>query len=85
MLKPNIVLILGIIVVLSSSESIRILQSNNPLCERFTPDGTICLQCSFRSYFDVLTKLCKKVNDQCKSWDLTTGDCLTCYDGYGNA
>ena len=27
--------------------------------------------------------LCKQVSDLCKTWDETTGDCLTCYLGYG--
>lgn len=25
---------------------------------------------------------CVAVSDQCKTWSSTTGDCLSCYDGY---
>lgn len=29
--------------------------------------------------------MCQKVNDYCKTWNATNGDCITCYDGYGTS
>jgi hypothetical protein len=25
---------------------------------------------------------CVDISDQCKTWDVITGDCLSCFDGY---
>jgi hypothetical protein len=33
----------------------------------------------------VTTFRCKAISDSCKTWDLSNGNCLTCYDGYGSA
>ena len=48
-------------------------------CRNF--DGDICIECSFRFYFDE-NKVCRQVNDLCRTWDEENGDCLSCYGGY---
>ena len=41
--------------------------------------GLFCAQCATR--FVLLNGACKKVSDQCNTWDLN-GACTTCYNGY---
>ena len=61
------------------------LQFNDTLCTKYNPDGTVCLQCAYRAFFDPYTESCQSVNDFCASWNLTNGQCITCYTGYGDA
>lgn len=39
-----------------------------------------CSQCQHR--FINKNGICQQVNDQCETWDQTSGECLTCYGGY---
>jgi len=70
---------------------IRMLQQNNEtayndtLCAKFSQDGTVCLQCAYRAYFDPISDMCEKVDDLCATWDLRNGQCISCYTGYGDA
>ena len=41
----------------------------------------MCLGCAERAYFNDFGK-CVAVDDQCKTWDLFDGVCLSCYKGY---
>lgn len=50
------------------------------LCLRFQKG--ICVECTFRSYFNQYGR-CDRVSDLCNTYDPLTGDCLTCYSGYG--
>ena len=51
----------------------------NSLCK--TWDGTRCLECSYRAYFNS-ENVCTPISDNCNTWDLATGNCLTCYHGF---
>jgi hypothetical protein len=51
----------------------------NPGCLTFV-NGT-CTNCSVRYYLDSLG-ICQPVSDYCRTWDSSTGACLTCYNGY---
>ena len=45
----------------------------------------MCLECAYHSYYDNSTGLCTNVDDSCKTWDKFNGECLTCFDGFGDA
>ena len=49
-------------------------------CSLWDTGFKVCLQCSQRYYFN--DKKCVPVNDQCKTWESSTGRCTTCYNGY---
>jgi hypothetical protein len=62
-----------------------ILGDNNntkdPNCVQYDQTQTICLQCSTRYYFN-LNGICTAVSPQCQTWDIKTGSCTSCYQGY---
>jgi len=47
-------------------------------CTRYNENGS-CTGCGFRFYLSA--GICLRVSDSCKSWNLITGACNTCYDG----
>ena len=49
-------------------------------CSLWNSVLTICLQCSQRFYFN--GNRCTPVNDQCNTWEPSTGRCLSCFNGY---
>ena len=49
-------------------------------CALWNANNNICLQCSNRYYYN--GKQCVPVNDQCNTWDSSSGRCTTCYNGY---
>lgn len=56
---------------------------NQKLCKTYTPDGYKCVECAYHSYMDK-KGICQPVSDYCKTWDEKTGDCTSCFDGYGH-
>lgn len=40
-------------------------------------DGAKCLECN-KGYFVAANNVCTKVDDSCKTYNMQTGDCLTC-------
>ena len=85
MLKYGFFAVLSIILLTTHASTIRILQYNDPLCAVYNTDGTVCLQCILRAYYDPVSEVCRKVNDECATWNLTNGQCITCFPGYGDA
>lgn len=53
----------------------------DPNCKKFDPTKTVCLNCSARFYLGTDGK-CKQVNPLCKTADMNTGACKSCYPGY---
>lgn len=51
----------------------------NPLCSLW--DQNICIKCSQGSYFGN-NGLCIIVDSSCKTTNLNTGACTSCYSGY---
>jgi len=49
-------------------------------CALWNTNSNVCLQCSQRYYFN--GNKCAPVNDQCNTFDSSTGRCTTCYNGY---
>ena len=78
-------LLISLLTCITVSKNIRLLQFSDPLCQKYNNDGTVCLQCAYRAYFDIVARKCVAVNSACNTWNLSNGQCLTCYDGYGNA
>lgn len=77
-------LIAGIIAALfatsteaTSLGNIRNLAVEN--CKTHNAAGA-CTECIFRYVLD--NGACKKVSDQCKTWNATSGACTSCYDGW---
>jgi len=85
MLKIEMLTVLAVLFFSAQTSTIRFLQFNDTLCAKWNSDGTTCLQCAYRAYYDVNTGKCTEVNNQCQTWDLANGDCITCYEGYGDA
>jgi hypothetical protein len=52
--------------------------AGNQFCTAFT--GTTCTYCSTRYYVGV-NSMCTAVNQACKTYDMVTGACLSCFDG----
>lgn len=52
----------------------------NPGCQMWDGNGN-CLQCSVRFFLNQ-QNICAPVSDQCRTWDETTGACLTCYQAF---
>ena len=50
-------------------------------CHSYDHENQVCMECSFRWYYDEDSDSCQPVSDQCKNWN-TDGDCTCCYDGY---
>lgn len=42
------------------------------------------MECAYHAFYDNTTGVCTNVDDSCKSWDRIFGECLTCFDGYGD-
>lgn len=82
MMKNTSILILVLLVAAASSTSIRNLLWDDPYCNTFSPDGSCCLKCSYHYFMDKHGK-CQPVSDWCKTWDDKTGDCTSCFAGYG--
>lgn len=53
--------------------------SANSLCAKW--NGSICTQCSTGTYLNA-AGICAVVNPLCNTFDLTSGNCLSCYQGY---
>lgn len=85
MLKLWILAILSILFLTTHASTIRLLQFNDTLCAKFTSDGLTCLQCAYRAYYETTTGSCQSVNPNCLTWNLANGECITCYEGYGDA
>jgi hypothetical protein len=83
--KINILVILSVFLLAVHTETFRLLQNNGTFCLRWSADGSACLQCTFRSFFDINSGQCQKVGETCETWNLANGDCLTCLDGYGSS
>ncbi len=81
-MKIPTVLLALLLMASVSSASIRTLLWDDPYCNTFSPDGSCCLKCSFRCFMNKNDK-CQPVSDWCKTWNEKTGDCTSCYDGYG--
>jgi hypothetical protein len=48
-------------------------------CFEYGDDGN-CKTCEFR--YVLKDGECAQVSDFCNTWDESTGDCVTCYDGF---
>ena len=44
------------------------------------PPPSPAVDCPYRNFMK--DGVCVRVSDQCKTWSTSTGECLTCYDGY---
>ena len=55
------------------------MANSNLLCK--TWNGTTCVQCADRSYFNA-EGICNSVSAQCNTFDKASGNCLTCFKGY---
>ena len=51
----------------------------NSLCAQWK--DRVCLKCAERAYFNDRS-VCKEVSNNCATWDMLDGKCLTCYFGY---
>lgn len=56
-------------------------QPTDPGCARYDWGSKVCLQCSYRFYFNS-QNICTKISDLCNTFDSLTGACLSCYQGY---
>lgn len=56
--------------------------SNSDVNCRASDSYGVCTQCIWRYVLNPTSKICMKVNDQCKSWSDTTALCTSCYGGY---
>lgn len=83
--KLWILAVLAVLIFTTHTSTIRLLEFNDTLCAKFTPDGSTCLQCAYRAYYDITTESCQNVNPNCLTWNLANGECITCYEGYGDA
>ena len=72
-----VILIAGV-----TSGNIRTALWSDPLCHKFSTDGSYCLECSFRAFMDD-NSVCQQVSDWCNTWNEKTGECTSCYQGYG--
>jgi hypothetical protein len=54
--------------------------NTDPNCLASNYQG-ICTQCIFRCILNPF-KVCIQVNDQCNTWNPSTGACTSCYGGY---
>ena len=61
-----------------ANDTCLIMQSSDPNCIS-VKDG-VCAQCSNRFFFN--GQKCVPVNPSCKSYNMTTGACASCYEGY---
>ena len=59
MLKFGTFVLLSILFITTQTATIRNLQSDDNLCARWNSDRTLCLQCTFRAYYDIVTGKCQ--------------------------
>ena len=52
----------------------------DPNCK--TSNGNFCVECYQGFYYSQGDRACKRLNPLCKTSNLATGACLTCYPGY---
>ena len=45
-------------------------------------EGGRCVQCVFRYYYSSKLGQCVPVQNECSSFDSTTGECWECFSGY---
>ena len=65
MLKLGILALLSVLFITTQTATIRMLQFNDTLCAKWNSDGTTCLQCAYRAYYDITTGKCQNVNPDC--------------------
>lgn len=53
----------------------------DPNCQEYDADN-LCESCSDRHYVNPSSGLCVSVSPLCKGYNLISGACLTCYQGY---
>ena len=51
-----------------------------PNCAQVSADGRYCVQCNYR--FFLYNGVCQSVSEQCNTWDVNTGGCTSCFNGY---
>ncbi len=66
-------LFISLLTCFAVSKNIRLLQFNDPLCSQYNSDGTVCLQCAYRAYFDIVKNKCQPVDSSCQTWNLSNG------------
>ena len=67
----------------SDNQTCSIKVSKDPKCEingNSSVDG--CIKCYQGYFYSKLKQICTMVDPQCKTYNATTGDCLSCYPGY---
>ena len=79
-MRKSLILITSLVLLLLGTSSQNII-IRNPGCNSFDSQGT-CTSCSTRFYKDP-QNICQPVNPNCNTYDLISGDCLTCYSGFG--
>lgn len=52
----------------------------DPYCQKFLT-ADVCTQCSDRYYIG-FDGVCREVNPLCKTYDQSTGNCISCFPGY---
>jgi hypothetical protein len=57
-----------------------ISKSVDPNCNKY--EGNNCVKCSFGFYLNKASNLCTILNPLCKTSDVDTGACKSCYPGY---
>ena len=53
---------------------------SDPLCKTF--NNGVCTECSLRSYYHPINKVCTQVDPNCNTYNNITGACTGCYSGY---
>lgn len=74
----SILLLCGLLLINLISTSVIV---RNPGCNAYDDQG-VCKSCSVRFYKDA-NNICQPVNPNCNTYDVITGDCLSCYAGWG--
>lgn len=77
----TILLCLGLLVVISCGRDDG-SSATDKNCIKTDSKGH-CIVCADRYYIDQSSGVCTKVSGTCNTWDLHSGDCLTCYPGFG--
>lgn len=67
-----------LLIALAHSQTVTI---RNFGCKNYN-EKQVCIECSTRYYLDAQA-ICQPVNPNCKTYDHTTGACLSCYPGFG--
>jgi len=80
-MKPlSILIVLTVLIsssIAGSTGNLRNLLINN--CLLYDLTGT-CIGCILK--YVLFGGECRAVSDQCKTWNILNGDCLSCYEGY---